>query len=304
MKKRHDVAIIGAGPAGVAAAVQLQRCGIHPLLFEQTRIGGLLNNAFKVENYPGFPKGISGPALVKKFKQYADKWAICYLKKWKINIIKEQVVRVTIYRGNFILLAKRNYKTKFLVVSSGTKPKYPQFDLNGLDRRIFFEVYPLRKKKNKKIIIVGAGDAAFDYALNLGRNNKITILNRDKKIKGLSLLFKRTKQSFYRKNITYMSNMNISTIEKLNNCAIVKVLKKQKEKCLVCDYLLFAIGREPAMDFLPLTLRKEFSDGDKNLYFIGDVKHGNLRQTGIAIGDGIHAAMSIYHNLKAMKSAS
>jgi len=294
VKRKSDVAIIGAGPAGIAAAVQLKRLGINPLLFEKSTIGGLLNNAYLVENYPGFPKGISGPALVKKFKQH--------LEKWKINIVKEHVVRVTRYRGDFILHAKRNYTTKFLIISSGTKPKHPQFDLNGLDKRIFFEVYPLRKKKNKKIIIVGAGDAAFDYGLNLGRNNKIIILNYNNKIKSLLLLFKRIKQSDYRKNITYMPNTDISTIAQLNNCAIVKVFKKQKERCLVCDYLLFAIGREPAMDFLPLALRKKFPNGDKNVYFIGDVKHGNLRQTGIAIGDGIHAAMSIYHNLKTQRA--
>jgi thioredoxin reductase (NADPH) len=296
VKRTGDVAIVGAGPAGIASALQLKRFGINPLLFEKSRIGGLLNNAYCVENYPGFPKGISGPALVKKFKQH--------LKKWKINIIKEHVVSITRYRGNFILHAKRNYTTKFLVVSSGTKPKYPEFDLNGLGKRIFFEVYPLRKKKNKKIIIVGAGDAAFDYALNLGRNNKIIIFNRDKKIKGLTLLFQRIQQSFYRKNITYMSNMNILTIEQLNNCSIVKVSNRGKEKFLVCDYVIFAIGREPATDFLPLTLRRKFPDGDKNVYFIGDVKHGNLRQTGIAIGDGIHTAMKIHQYLKTEKTRS
>jgi thioredoxin reductase (NADPH) len=290
VKRKSDVAIIGAGPAGIASALQLKRFGIHPLLFEKSRIGGLLNNAYLVENYPGFPKGISGINLVKRFKKH--------LEKWKIKIVKEQVVKVTKDRGDFILHAKRNYTTKFLIVSSGTKPKYPKLNLTGLDKRVFFEVYSLRNIRHKKICIVGAGDAAFDYALNLGRHNKITILNRDKKIKGLALLFKRIKQSYYRKNITYMSNTDISILKQLNNYLSIQLSNKQKEESLVCDYLLFAIGREPAMDFLPLSMRKKFPDGDKNVYFIGDVKHGTMRQTGIAIGDGIHAAMKIREHLE------
>jgi thioredoxin reductase (NADPH) len=286
---KYDVAIIGAGPAGIASALQLKRFGINLILFEMSRIGGLLNNAYLVENYPGFPKGISGTSLVKKFRQH--------LKKSKINIVKEQVFKVTKERDNFILHAKRNYKTKILIIGSGTKPKYPKLNLNGFDKRIFFEVYPIKKKRNKKIIVVGAGDAALDYALNLGKNNKVTIINRGKKIKGLDLLFKRIKQSCYKKNITYMPNTNISAIKQLNNYLIIKVLNKRRKESLVCDYVLFAIGREPAIDFLSLSLRRKFPDGNKNLYFIGDVRQGNMRQTGIAIGDGIQAAMKIHKHL-------
>jgi len=55
-----SMAIIGAGPAGLAAAIQLQRYGIQPFIFEEKSIGGLLKNANKIENYLGFPNGISG----------------------------------------------------------------------------------------------------------------------------------------------------------------------------------------------------------------------------------------------------
>ena len=58
--RTNDVIIIGAGPAGVAAAIQLKRSGLKPIVFEKDRIGGLLANANLVENYPGFPDGLSG----------------------------------------------------------------------------------------------------------------------------------------------------------------------------------------------------------------------------------------------------
>jgi len=64
----QDVAIIGAGPGGIAAAIQLQRYGLRPMLLEKDRIGGLLVNAHWVENYPGFPQGISGIDLARLFQ--------------------------------------------------------------------------------------------------------------------------------------------------------------------------------------------------------------------------------------------
>jgi len=330
MNRCYYVAIIGAGPAGIAAAVQLQRSGITPLLFEQTNIGGLLNNAFFVENYPGFPKGISGINLVKKFTMHLDTWGI--------NVVKSRVIKVYKNKKDFILqTSAKKYRVQILIVASGTKPKLPDIDLSGCNEKTLFEVYPIRNIKNKRIVIVGSGDAALDYALNLGRNNKITILNRNNKIKGLDLLFKRIKKISQSGNgkITFFKNTKILALKQLNNCLsreiqlascnttcpvkcnsltgepfhqrsifhrdlIIKVLNKQKgETSICCDYVLFAIGREPAIDFLSSPLKRIFPDGDnKSIYFLGDVRQGNLRQTAIATGDGIKAAMEIAQELK------
>jgi len=291
---RTKVAIIGAGPAGIAAALQLQRSGINPLIFEQKYIGGLLNNAFFIENYPGFPKGISGIDLVKKFKGHLDTWGI--------NVVNDCVIKVYKEKNDFILQTKKTYKVQFLVIASGTKPKLPDIDASGFKEKILSDVYPIRNIRNKRIVIVGSGDAALDYALNLGRNNKITILNRNNKIKGLDLLFKRIKKISRSDNgkITFFKNTKTLALKQLNNCLIIKVLNKQKgETSICCDYVLFAIGREPAIDFLSSPLKRKFPGGDnKSIYYIGDVKQGNLRQTAIATGDGIKAAMEIAQELK------
>ena len=79
-----DVAIIGAGPAGIAAAIQCHRQGIDFILFEQAQVGGLLNNAHLVENYPGFPAGIAGRFLIDKFSRQ--------LSNLSVAVITEQVM--------------------------------------------------------------------------------------------------------------------------------------------------------------------------------------------------------------------
>ncbi|UCF28026.1 MAG: NAD(P)/FAD-dependent oxidoreductase, partial [Chloroflexota bacterium] len=166
----EDVIIIGAGPGGMATALQMKRYGIDPLVFEHNQIGGLLNNANLVENYPGFPGGIPGPKLVKLFEEQ--------IQFYSIRITADSIGQ-TDHQDNFFIVSSQDqvYRSRFLVIASGTKPR--QFsDINipmDLQDRVFYEVYPLLDQKEQLIAIVGAGDAAFDYALNLGTENDILV---------------------------------------------------------------------------------------------------------------------------------
>ena len=81
----QEVAIIGAGPSGIATAIQLKRYGIEPVILEKEEIGGVLKNANLVENYPGFPDGISGPELVKLFKKQVENRR--HLARWRPSFL-------------------------------------------------------------------------------------------------------------------------------------------------------------------------------------------------------------------------
>ena len=122
----QNVAIIGAGPAGIACAVQLARYGYKPLLFEKDIPGGLLKNANLVENYPGFPGGISGISLIKKLGRQ--------LAQQGIQVIFEKVDRVSFQENSYQLTTdKNNYSSDILVVASGTSPITPPS--NTIDNR-------------------------------------------------------------------------------------------------------------------------------------------------------------------------
>ncbi len=157
----ENVAIIGAGPAGVAAAIQLKRYGIEPILFEKEEVGGLLKNANLVENYPGFPRGISGKSLVELFKSQ--------VKSYKIRVVYEQVERLSYNYGEFdIDTSKRKFASKTVIIASGTKPRRIESMDKGLKgKHVFYDIYSISKVKGKRIAIIGAGDIAFDYALTL-----------------------------------------------------------------------------------------------------------------------------------------
>jgi thioredoxin reductase len=290
----YDAAIIGAGPAGIAAAVQLRRYNIDPLLFESRSIGGLLRNANLVENYVGFPQGIRGEALVELLRKH--------LESANIETKQERVIEVDFSDGLFKLKTTQdNYSCKIVMLASGTRPKtlsLPASDDEAEDR-IFYEVHPLLDIRDKRIAIIGAGDAAFDYALNLARHNQVIINNRGTKISSLPLLQERVIKN---DNIEYRADCLIQQVNPTENR--LELFWKQNENTFNehIDFLLIAIGRQPVLDYLSQSLQTHLDDFINKgiLHLIGDVKNGIYRQFSIAAGDGVKAAMIAAHKLNEM----
>ncbi len=290
--KAELVMIIGAGPAGLATAIQLNRYGIHPLLFEAGAVGGLLRNANLVENYPGFPRGISGTRLVNLFIRQA--------KNSNIRVLHEEVLELDYKHDLFqTRTAQDSYCSRMVVIATGTKPcclgniSIPE----ELSKMIFYEVYPIRHLQNKNIVIIGSGDAAFDYALNLSRKNRVIILNRGENFKCLPLLWERAQRV---SSITYKNNAEVYRLSMDTEVGmLVDCHSSAGELQFHADYLVGAIGREPRLDFLSEAVIRQTQALEEQgmLYQIGDVKNGLFRQTSIAIGDGVLTAMKICRKL-------
>ncbi len=289
----EDVIIVGAGPAGIAAAIQLHRHGLDPVIIERDRIGGLLHNADCVENYPGFPNGISGPDLIARFEKH--------LIQKKPRIVFEEVLSVDFDDSRFAVTTPRQtFLSQTLLVASGTSArlftdvKVPADCRN----RILYEVWPIREVEGKDIAIVGAGDAAFDYALSLAPRNRVMILNRSAVTRCLPLLKDRVEQSTH---ATYRSDTRLTEIKSEESEKLrLECRHRGATETLVVDYLLTAVGRKPQLGFLTprLTGRQEELIREGLLYFAGDVKSGTFRQTGIAVGDGIMSAMKIARKVR------
>jgi len=284
------IAIIGAGPAGIAAAIQLKRYGLTPMIFEGGDVGGLLKNARLVENYPGFPKGITGPGLVTKLKQH--------LKRTGFEVVNEKVTELDYSESRFRIYAGLIFSAEIVIIASGTRPRMPDKPIinEQVRDRVFSEVDPIRNIADKRVIIIGAGDAAFDYALNLAGKNEVIILNRSSRIKALHILQEETAQS---PNIKYFEDTSVRKInESGDGCVTVTSEREKRTIEMEADYVIFAVGREPALSFVTDNLKKQMLElqDDRKLYLIGDVKNGIYRQAAIAAGDGVRAAMEIYRS--------
>ena len=288
------VAIIGAGPAGIAAAIQLKRMGAEPLVFERERVGGLLWNAHLVENYPGFPRGVPGTDLAGLMRDH--------LAAHSIAVLPEEVLSLDIGDRGFVLrTARRSVLARRVVIASGTVPRQmrsPEIPA-CLGDRVLGEVYPILDIDGRRVAIVGAGDAAFDYALSLQSRNAVVIINRGAAPRCIPILERRVE--------------SCPSIEHLRNTRIVKVERKDGGVRLACetdvggagrlhvdaDYVILAIGRRPELSFLSHRLVGLLDElGGKGLvHMVGDVAHGSARQTAIAVGDGVAAAMSLHMDM-------
>jgi len=289
-----DIAVIGAGPAGIAAAVQLKRFDLDPRVFEKNRIGGLLWNAHWIENYPGFPAGISGARLAGLFENH--------LETFHIPVIADTIISLDYPPGQerFLLTTTTgDHTADFVIVASGTVPTTAGIiDIvpKELARYVVFDIFPLLGLPGKNIVIVGGGDIAFDYALHLSQfqGNHITLVLRSEKVTALPLLARRVRDTA---NICLVSSATIQKVEKGNTYPLRLTFEKNGAAVVFdADILVGAIGRVPHSDFFSPRLCKmeeQLMTGG-HLHKIGDVKNGRFRQAAIAAGNGIKAAMKIY----------
>ncbi|MGA9117076.1 MAG: NAD(P)/FAD-dependent oxidoreductase [Bacteroidota bacterium] len=289
----EQVTIIGAGPAGLAAALQLKRGGMTPLLLERAGIGGLLRNAQLVANYPGFPGGVSGPELVRLFAEQAARASL--------EVTCDEVVELTCPSGLFQIRTRRAlYRSDTVVIASGTRPvPFPEglVPADACDL-LSYEVHPIREVAGKTLAVVGAGDAAFDYALSLAERNHVTILNRGERVKCLPVLWERASAN---PHISYLSSTSISRMARSSaDCLTLECATPTTTLRLDIHYLIGALGREPELGFVSGEVRAQMTplQVSGRLHIIGDVRNGAFRQTAIAAGEGVRAGMEIVRRLK------
>jgi len=299
MDQINEVTIIGAGPAGIAAAIYLQRAELNPILMEKNEPGGLLRHAYLVENYPSFPEGISGCTLAEQF--------VKQLHMVGASITKSGVKHVHHHDDKFHIETDQGcLVSSTIIISTGTIPK--KLEIPGSTSiegtRLFYEPQSILLKENgvkKRILVIGGGDIAFDYTLTLlNWRHEVTIISRSK-LTCLSLLQERVI-----KNGAVIHTICVpEEIVEHSEDILFRCRRNEHIEEIPFDFIVVACGRVPNISFLSSTLKKCFdtaSDFPKTslpgLYFAGDVIRGTHRQTGIAVGDGIHAAMMAEHYLR------
>jgi len=258
------------------------------VLLERERVGGLLWNTNLVENYPGFPNGITGPKLAGLFEKH--------LERAGVEVVFEEVMSFDVVDGPLLVrTGSRSYESRAVMVASGTMPRpFPVQIPTTVQGKIFATVHPIVMVRNRHIVIVGAGDAALDYALNLLRHNKVTLLNRDQEIKGLPLLWARAQSA---DGFKYHDDISVTGVNDSEGGDGVTLQCESEgiRSTISADYVIFALGREPQTSFVSKRVQVQARSLLENgqLWYIGDVRNGLLRQTAIAVGDGVRAAMQL-----------
>jgi thioredoxin reductase (NADPH) len=300
--QEKTVLIVGAGPAGCAAAVQCARLGLKPELVDSTgQAGGLLANAWRIENYPGLEEPVDGLTFVQRLKRQLDSFSIAIRKGRCIQLQQEGTLWATRLHDGTTLTARA------LLIATGTKPVPAGLPNEGelTGRFLYYEVAPLLASPPQKAVVIGGGEAAFDYALSLAsRGCQTTICVRSQRHKaGLRL----ETLVATNPNITVALQTSVTAATSDSDGLEIEVQRHDNSGVLPCDVVVVACGRATQLpDFLPdarglsptacnpgpgLTI-------SPGLYIAGDARLGALGQAGIAVGDGLHAATLAHRHLR------
>ncbi len=298
-----DVAIVGAGPAGCAAAIQCRRLGLSVMVLDRSgEAGGLIKNAWSIENEPATGGVVSGPDYVLRLVATMDRFGIA-VTQGSVESVHSRFK----LEGDFGTLAARA-----VILATGTAPRMAgidgEADLAG--DALFYEVAPALARNPSSALVVGGGEAAFDYALSLADSGaEVTVAVRNQHHKANELLAKAVALAPL---ITVLLGTSVGRLEAVESGYRATLESAAETKSARVDIVVVAVGRVPTLPtFNETTIRGKYgralvgddetalpvgsSPTDKltiepGLYIAGDVRLGSLGQSGIAVGDGLEAA--------------
>lgn len=301
MDKIYDVAIIGAGPAGLASALYASRSGLSTLILERGLSGGQLQNTELIENYPG-SGAIGGPELAMNMENDALAFGAekVYGDVGKIEIDGDYKV---VYAGT------KEYKTKSVIIATGTRnrklgiPGEQEFTGRGVS---YCAVCDGAFFRNKELIVVGGGDSAVEEGMYLTQfANKVTIIYRGNNLRAQQLL-----QDRMNRNDKIEVIWDTVVEEIIGDMKMTDVLLKDKdgnESRFKADGAFIYIGLLPNTEIfkdLGITNESGFIITDElmqtaipGIFAIGDVRDTPLRQVATAVSDGALAGNEVYKYL-------
>lgn len=315
----HRVIIIGSGPAGYTAAIYASRANLEPLLFEGREPGGQLLTTTDVENYPGFPKGILGPDLIKLWRDQAERFGT--------KIESQEITRVDFSARPFrVWVENQEYQSETVIISTGASAKRlgleseKKYYGRGVSACATCDGAFFR---NKEVVVVGGGDAAMEEALFLTKfAAKITILVRSDKLKASNIMADRARAN---PKVSFIWNVEVQEVlgdETKVTGVVLKNNKTNKIEQFKTNGLFVAIGHAPntkifvgqlELDALGYIVTKACGDPAKRIscplaatniegvFACGDVMDPRYRQAVTAAGTGCMAAIDAERYLESLK---
>jgi thioredoxin reductase (NADPH) len=298
LNKSYQVVIIGGGPAGLTAGLYCTRSRLSTLLIEKAVIGGKITNAERVENYPGFPKGISGIELGLLIHEQATSYGLETLPAEFTKAVPQQ-------RHSLVSTSEGDFVAESIIVASGSQ--FRKLDVPGEDEFVGKGVSycatcdgPLFK--NKTVAVIGGGNAAVTEALYLSKfASSVKVIHRRSELRASKILQERAMTN---PKIEFIWDTVVSQIEGVGMVKQLMLKSTENDKISVLEVagVFVAIGLEPNSaqwrGLLPLDERGYIITNElmetklPGIFAAGDVRHNSARQVITAAGDGATAAIS------------
>ncbi|MCB9025739.1 MAG: thioredoxin-disulfide reductase [Bdellovibrionaceae bacterium] len=302
----ENVIIVGSGPAGLTAAIYASRANLEPLMIEGEEAGGQLMTTTDVENYPGYPDGITGPEMMAHFRKQAERFGTRFITK--------NVSRVDFSQRPFkIWIGNDEYQAKSVIITTGASAKYLGLEQEKkyLGRGVsacatcdgaFF--------RNQICSIIGGGDTAMEEALFLTRfASKVYVIHRRDEFRSSKIMADRV---LNHEKIEVLWNTELQDIRGDKNVESIVVYNNQTKEVneMKMDGVFIAIGHKPNTDLFKKQLDmdevgylktkgKTTFTNIEGVFAAGDVQDSHYRQAITAAGTGCMAAIDCERWLEA-----
>ena len=307
MTDKTQCLIIGSGPAGYTAAIYTSRANLHPILYTGWQNGGQLTITTEIENFPGFPEGIQGPALMERMQKQAERFGA--------DIRTGSITKVDFSERPFTVVADdgKEIKADTVIIATGASAKFL-----GLESEYKFKGMGVSAcatcdgffYRNQDVAVIGGGDTAAQEAVYLaGICKKVYLVHRRDELRATKAM---QQQVFKTQNIEILwsrtPNEIVGDDDGVNGLVLNNLKTNQTEKIDVTGVFI-AIGHHPNTE-----LFKDIIDCDPEGYIItkpgstytnipgvfaaGDVKDTLCKQAITAAGSGCMAAIEAEQFLK------
>jgi thioredoxin reductase (NADPH) len=299
MDRTWDVVIVGAGPAGLAAAIYAGRARRSTLVLEKGFPGGQILLTDWVENFPGFPDGATPLDLMQDFRKHAEKFGS--------RIETDEIVKISGPEGAWTLKGtKREYTARAVIIATGSA--YRRLGIENEDRLTgrgvsYCATCDGAFFARRDVAMVGGGDNALKEALFLTKYcRKVTIIHRRDRFRG---------ERIYQERVFASGKIAVlweTVVEAINGGDKVESLdlrnlKDQKTTRLPVDGLFISIGTAPQTDFVrgfldlnewgQVKVDLTMESSVPGIFAAGDVSDACPKQIATAVGTGVHAALSV-----------
>jgi thioredoxin reductase (NADPH) len=292
--------IIGSGPAGWTAGLYTARANLNPLLITGNDYGGQVSITYEVENYPGFPEALSGPELVEKMKEQAEKFGLTTVYDHVSEIVTDQhpfIVRT---------VSGKEYKSKSLILCTGARPRFLQvpgekeFTGKGVSYCATCDGFFFR---GKDLVVVGGGDSAVEEGLFLTKfATKVRIIHRRDELRASKILRDR---AFANDKIEFVWNTVVTSINgetggSVKGVSVENTITGEKSE-LQTDGVFVYVGHLPNNDLYHgklhldedghLITDKKMRTNVPGIFAAGEIQDKVFKQVATSVGQGCSAAM-------------